>query len=426
MAVGDAFEKRVFDLFARELAEGGLPLRSDACKIFWKKGYFSKDRESEIIVDVSIEAYLPNQNHWSMLWVIECKDYSQSVPVNDVEEFFAKLQQIGGANLKGVMISPSAFQKGALKFAQSKGIGLVRLLDQSKLKWILTRPATRFITHEQIQASRANVYSGLTEEGYVSDNIDFYSNIAESYTHSLRQLCELLFADLLALEMFQSIVNEQVRERNSVPYVESEDIEAISADVLHELHHSGYEVPIESYTEILKESKGINVTFVEVLGKDKVGFDIMGSVRFDPLTIHIARGAHATLFSRKFTLAHELGHIFMNHQQVIEQECYSDEDFERNTAEAVTVAEIRRVEWQANHFASCLLLPKKPLLACFHEFLSAEDIRDRGHGVLFVDKQECNLNSFYKVTNQLIDTFRVSRKVIELRLTKLNCLTDRR
>lgn len=426
MAVGDAFEKRVFDLFARELAEGSLPLRSDACKIFRKKGYYSKDREKDIIFDVSIEAYLPNQDHWSMLWVIECKDYSHSVPVDDVEEFFAKLQQIGGANLKGVMISPRAFQKGALTFAQSKGMGLVRLLDQSNLKWILTRPATRFISREQIQASRANVYSGLTEEGYVSDNIDFYSNIAESFTHSLRQLCELLFADSLTLEKFQSIVNKQVKERNSVPYVESDDIETISAGILNGLHHSGYEVPIESYTDSLRESRGIDFAFVDDLGKDKVGFEILGSLRFDPLTIHIARGAHATLFSRKFTLAHELGHLFLNHQLYIEQECYSDEDFERDTADAVTVAEIRRMEWQANHFASCLLLPKKPFLARFHELVSTQDIRDRGHGVLFVDKQECNLNSFYKVTNKLIDTFRVSRKVIELRLKKLNILNDRR
>lgn len=77
--IGDRFEARVYNLFDNELVSGRLPFRSEACKVFRKKGYYSNDRQKDIIVDISIEAWLPDQDHWSILVAIECKDYSGSV-----------------------------------------------------------------------------------------------------------------------------------------------------------------------------------------------------------------------------------------------------------------------------------------------------------------------------------------------------------
>lgn len=39
--------------------------------------------------------------HYS--WVCERKDYGRSIPVDDIEEFEAKLDQIAGADKKGVI-----------------------------------------------------------------------------------------------------------------------------------------------------------------------------------------------------------------------------------------------------------------------------------------------------------------------------------
>ena len=89
---GNLFEDRVFDALRKEVNAERLGLLPKQCTLHQKKGYYSRDRDSNIIVDISIEVCLPNASDWSMLWVCECKDYSGSLPVNDVEEFKAKLE----------------------------------------------------------------------------------------------------------------------------------------------------------------------------------------------------------------------------------------------------------------------------------------------------------------------------------------------
>ncbi len=136
---GDNFEANIFNLFTDEISNERFFARPDCCKIFRKKGYYSKDREKEIVFDVSIEIYLPGSSSFSVLILIECKNYNHSVPIDDAEEFFAKIQQISGANIKGVIASTNSFQEGTLKYCTSKGIGLFRYFDRTKFKWVLHR-----------------------------------------------------------------------------------------------------------------------------------------------------------------------------------------------------------------------------------------------------------------------------------------------
>jgi hypothetical protein len=45
------------------------------------------------------------------VWVFECKDYTGRVPVDDGEEFHAKLQQSGEDNTKGTFVTTAAPQR---------------------------------------------------------------------------------------------------------------------------------------------------------------------------------------------------------------------------------------------------------------------------------------------------------------------------
>jgi hypothetical protein len=91
VAKGDALESDVFSTLKNELDNGCLGISPTSGRIFKQKGYYSKDREKDIIMDVSIEVWLPNAYKYSMLWVCECKNYNHRVPVDDVEEFKSKL-----------------------------------------------------------------------------------------------------------------------------------------------------------------------------------------------------------------------------------------------------------------------------------------------------------------------------------------------
>ncbi|MCI5196603.1 MAG: restriction endonuclease [Candidatus Electrothrix sp. AW5] len=137
---GDKLEDQAFVVFDKQIAEGYFFTRREYSKIFQKKGYYSRDREKDIIFDISVEVTLPGQERYSLLFLIECKNYNHRVPVDDIEEFFAKIQQVSGANVKGIVMSTNSFQQGAFNFAKSKGIGLLRYFKEEKIGYSHVRP----------------------------------------------------------------------------------------------------------------------------------------------------------------------------------------------------------------------------------------------------------------------------------------------
>lgn len=134
---GNTFEDEVFALVSFELAAERLGMLPSAARVFKRKGYYSRDRDSDIVIDVSIEVWLPNAENWSLLWACECKDYSHSVPVDDLEEFKSKLDQITGANRKGAVAVRGALQSGALRYARANGIAVIRVLPDRQVEHLI-------------------------------------------------------------------------------------------------------------------------------------------------------------------------------------------------------------------------------------------------------------------------------------------------
>ncbi|MGP1782784.1 restriction endonuclease, partial [Shewanella frigidimarina] len=147
-----------------------------------------KDREKNITFDVSIEIYQPGQKEYSVLVLIECKNYNHRVPVDDVEEFYAKAQQISGANIKGIIASTNSYQDGAFKFARSKGIGLLRYFNPDKREWILNRSPSLIKGRSESVTERLTVSEDLLEQEYKSKGFDFYCYSSGTYTTSTHQL----------------------------------------------------------------------------------------------------------------------------------------------------------------------------------------------------------------------------------------------
>jgi hypothetical protein len=182
VAKGNAFEDRVFAALKRELLNDGLGLSPKLGRPFKKKGYYSRDRDGEIIVDISIEVWIPGADQWSMLWVCECKDYSGAVPIDEVEEFKAKLDQITGANRKGIMAVTGALQQSALKYARANGIGVVRILPDNQVRHVLYHMGTAM--HDEVsRLNSAEFLHALTWPAFVGENRDFYA-IDDGCIHS--------------------------------------------------------------------------------------------------------------------------------------------------------------------------------------------------------------------------------------------------
>ena len=168
---GNQFEDRVFSALRKEVNAERLGLLPRQCVLFQKKGYFSRDRNSNVIVDISIEVTIPGATNWSLLWVCECKDYSGSIPVDNVEEFKAKLDQIAGKNVKGLMAIAGALQSGAASYARAQGIGVVRLLPSDQVDWMMHLDTM----HSSGRTLDANEFNrALTTPNYRSRNEDFF------------------------------------------------------------------------------------------------------------------------------------------------------------------------------------------------------------------------------------------------------------
>lgn len=59
----------------------------------------------------------------------ECKKYNKSISRDKVEILYSRLQSMGMN--KGILISTSGFQSGAIQFAKSHGITLIQVFDKS-------------------------------------------------------------------------------------------------------------------------------------------------------------------------------------------------------------------------------------------------------------------------------------------------------
>ncbi|MCH1981229.1 restriction endonuclease [Ruminococcus sp. OA3] len=172
---GVAFENRVFKIIQDLVTSNTFLVSAPNIKVHKKAKYYSRDREANIECEISVEKYLENPDlkqglRPALIIVIECKDYSGPVSVDEVEEFHAKLQQIGPDNTKGVMItSKGTFQKSALKYASAKGIALARILPDDQVQYIMyeiTAPAISNLFNTNKNA--ANIIRALCEKKYCS------------------------------------------------------------------------------------------------------------------------------------------------------------------------------------------------------------------------------------------------------------------
>jgi predicted helicase len=188
---GSNFESMVYTYLQEELAKENLFVPQKTSKIFQKKGYFSRDRQNNITTDISIETSIPHAGDYSLLTIVECKDYSHKVPVDDIEEFHSKIQQIAGDNIKAIFVTTSALQKGALSYAQSKKIAVIRFLPTNQVQWLIYH-MTPDMMGKSIPLNPTEFNSAFTNQGHVGRNRNFYGydglNIYGSFFPLLKEI----------------------------------------------------------------------------------------------------------------------------------------------------------------------------------------------------------------------------------------------
>jgi hypothetical protein len=107
--------------------------------------------------------------------------------VSDIEEFKSKLDQIAGANKKGMLAVSGGLQTAAVSYARAQGIGVVRLLPDDQVEHILYHMTMTQL--REAQRLRSDEFlSALTQPSFVGTNRDFYAEFKSQLYGDWRSL----------------------------------------------------------------------------------------------------------------------------------------------------------------------------------------------------------------------------------------------
>ncbi|MGE8448232.1 MAG: ImmA/IrrE family metallo-endopeptidase [Comamonas sp.] len=424
---GDALEIAVFTLLKAQIDADRFFARKECCVISRRKAYFSEKRKASIVFDISIEISLPGATDYSVLVLIECKNYAKAVPVNDVEEFFAKIEQVGEANTKGIFISNNALQSSALNYCKSQGLGVARYFDGKDLKWELQRTASASFAGKSV-AYGIEAYAGLTLPDYRSSLFELYMQSPQGATNSLNTFFEDLVFDKLARNAPLRRISRPHSERSElVPYLSISDLEKIASDALVTIGADTDvgQVDLEQLCVRHPAAQGLKLLRTAA-AEGAAPHRPLARITFEPLVIELFQMPGSNSGRDRFTLAHEIGHLLLGHGKFLKSEWRDDADNEGAQSIHDDGTSLKRMEIQANYFASSLLMPRERFRNSFYEQLQTRGVQNKGFGALFVDMQECNLKNYYEVTAHLMTQFGVSREAVTIRLSGMGLINDAR
>ena len=431
-AKGDYFEEQVFALVRRAVSDGESFLNPTTCQFFQKKGYYSRDRGAEIIVDISVESWLFGAQEWSVLFVVECKNYGHAVPVDDVEEFVAKLDQIAGKNVKGALFTTRGYQKGAVAFARSKGIGLARILPSKQVDWVLHRAPSAVSFEQRNEFRRSEIERALVLPDYRGQSEYFFGATGAALTTSPTDFVNQLVPKELrtAPPRGHARQNAASFSESDVPFVGQEEIERRAETLASAVSNdSSVEFNVRAACDHFSANYKVDFFFDEDLGVDAGGRPILGKIGVGPRAVHVTSALPPDSPRWRFTVAHELAHLVLHRHLDIGS--ILGGHFETEDGQGVEVIErnpgiLGRLEWQANTFASCMLMNRDRVADMVLEHIRSQGVNNIGHGAIFLDEQPCNAIPFRQFIARLTVAFNVSREAATYRLAQLRLLNDKR
>jgi hypothetical protein len=235
----------------------------------------------------------------------------------------------------------------------------------------------------------------------------------------------------------------------AVPYLHEKQIER-EADLLLEEYALKFSpviappVPIDTIAEVHLK---LTLEYRNMKSLFPIG-DVHGAIWFQQSRIGIDQSLDPDSNpSRRgryhFTLAHEVGHWRLHRQHFMKnpaQRTLFDDGTPHPDVVCRSSERSQPVEWQANAFASCLLMPRKLVYAAWSEFRQSDDafitiaeLRQRYaheegqgnlyvHGRLAIDEESRDVAMKELFCKPLAETFQVSPEAMRIRLEQLKLL----
>ncbi|ESX10580.1 ImmA/IrrE family metallo-endopeptidase [Mesorhizobium sp. M0179] len=400
----DAFHRYLVDQKDRgELVFGAYP--SQNCKIYKKKEYYCREREAYVEFDVVLELYRTGSDVPHLYVIFECKNHDASVSEIYVNDFSSKIGRIFPHASKGVIVVTSRLQSGAEMVARNGAMGIVKF-DEHGLEIVADRKSS-FLEHGFVRAQ-------IFRSDDVAKSLKFSGFHDGKFFATLDELLTDLDPEAAALSRYDLEAGGR-----SVPFLSIEQIKVAAEKALKSIDYTSDAVDLPKLCQMLS----IDLQFSDREMIDVDGTPILGSANFRRKMIMI--NSHSLQTRERFTVAHEIGHFVLDHERYLRSETIVERDL-FITNENSNRFNYERLEYQANAFSAELILPDEIFLQKTAQTRRQLDIKDRGHGYIFVDDQPCNFLVYNELLSRLSTYFAVSKQAIEVKFKKSKMLTDQR
>lgn len=129
----------------------------------------------------------------------------------------------------------------------------------------------------------------------------------------------------------------------------------------------------------------------------------------------------SNIYSRYFSLSHEGGHANLHYAQNIE--AFGENEQTVTPRVFVSKTEYQWLEHQANHFASCLLMPED-VVGYLYYVIYKKNFPNRKIEPLYLGNQPCQQRDFIAVARPMAEHMHVSIEALKHRLLKLELAID--
>lgn len=396
---GNELEEYTFNYLKTLIRNGSLGLVEKNCKIFKQKGYPSLER-GLIYFDVSIEVFFADQETPSLVLFFECKNYSKTVPVDDIQVFSDNVSKVGMHNSKAICITTKGFQSGARSIAKSRKIGLWKITEDSH-QIILNRRFNR-------ETDTPNEIASCLDDSTYSPQ-GFGSNFIQTPLRLTTCLIDL-FSDLLIDDYNLWDHYSKLFIRQNVPYISKEELSLLGQTFFERYSEN-------NILDLTKIAKTLQLEIIKT--ENLINKNHIAEVNFQTNIIMLFGCNTFSTQQLNFAVAHELAHKILDHDKYFISETQLLDQLSIGHTNLISTKDLSRLEFQANYLAACILLPDTLLRRVFFYLLEYYEIKNKGFSPLYIDDQPCNRENYAKVCLPIAEQFAVSQETLKIRLKEL-------
>nr|WP_314492105.1 ImmA/IrrE family metallo-endopeptidase [uncultured Chryseobacterium sp.] len=390
-AKGDKFEDIGIELIHKLIEEEEILINAKYIRPFKKKKYECKSREGFVQFDYVIEVWPPNAERFSVIYFIECKDHKSRVGVNQIKKFHNDIEEVSGANAKGILITKSFLQEGAKTYAEAHGFMVIQANNVEDYKIIYHKTGVKDSSIPTI--NKLNI----TDEGIIGLTKIIDKQINKAFVEFKEGISYNI--DKISKETIERICNSELQDINQRILSDADNLDV---DIL------------KSY---LKEKYQLTVTYHD--DSNLLGYcDIEKNLISLNLSI---KGTKRELF----ILCHEFGHFKLHQNLLIDQITYNnfqESEYNFKIGKHALTNPKHWIEWQANYFAVSMILPKTSILTMLWKNQQRLGLHN---GKLLLDDQRENYQNYQNILFRLSEYFNVTRPNILYRLKELKHFENR-